>query len=88
MMSLAAASAPLPLTGRTTMRIAVSGGMPSHASTGAHRRVSASSAPETRSMLTAASSATRAGKMRTTVFSPSSAPAVSAEKTSVPVSAP
>ena len=35
MMSLAAASAPLPLTGRTTMRIAVSGGMPSHASTGA-----------------------------------------------------
>ena len=62
--------------------------VPSHASTGAHRRVSASSAPEARSMLTAASSATRAGKMRTTVRSPSSAPAVSAEKTSVPVSAP
>ena len=88
MMSLAAASAPLPLIGRTSSSIAVSGGMPSRASMGAHSRVSASSAPDARSMLTAVSSATSAGKMRMTVFSPSRAPSVSAEKTSVPVSTP
>ena len=54
----------------------------------AHSRVSASSAPDARSMLTAVSSATSAGKMRMTVFSPSRAPSVSAENTSVPVSTP
>ena len=63
MSSEAAARAPLPLMGRSSMSTEVSGGMPNSSSSGETREVSASTAPEALSMYTAVSSATRGGKM-------------------------
>ena len=68
------ARAALPLMGRTSTSIAVSGGIPKKRNTGANTALMISMAPEARSIVTAVSSRISAGRILTSSFSPSSAP--------------